>query len=288
MGHIPILRRKTKLQSRASAARYMFGIDTSHVVVRVIPSGEYKRIRAVDFTLYYHRTDPVHTQTNAFKCHIPYPDPTHITATTPPLRSRKQAQRYPDATQWGAAHDLELNKLDDAGAIKWHSPAQTPTNAKMIPLAMTYRYKRDPNSAVNEDKARCSVRGDLMKPHVHFNPAHKAPHMADKSTFRLLLALKAAGNLKCEHFDITSAYIHEKYQHSKPVYVKQHLQFNGNSSTGGLAGCSSRIYTAHRQECITTSKERNSIYANTNTSKVNKTAAFSSKYTALHPLFSSP
>lgn len=155
---------------------------------------------------------------------------------TPPPRSRKQTQRYPDATQWGAAHDLELSKLDDAGAIQWLSPTQIPAKAKMIPLTMTYRCKRDPNRAVNEHKARCSVRGDLMKPHVHFNPAHKASHMADKSSVRLLLALNAAGNLKCEHLYITSAYIHEKYQHSKPVYVKQHPRFNGKLKHMGSGG----------------------------------------------------
>lgn len=70
----------------------------------------------------------------------------------------------------------------------------------------------------------------------HYNPQHTASYMADKTTVRLLFSLTSALNLSIDHFEITSAYIHEPYQHTKPVYVKQLSRFNGKLKHPGRGG----------------------------------------------------
>ena len=75
-----------------------------------------------------------------------------------------------------------------------------------------------------------------MQPGTHFSPMHTASQMADKVTIRLLLAIKAAGRLKADHFDIKSAYIHEPFKHKKPVFVKQHPRFDGSFKYNGKGG----------------------------------------------------
>lgn len=190
----------------------------------------------IDFHPYYPSADPVNIAAHAYKASRPHPDPRAITMTTLAPKSLKQARRYPDRHQWAHSQNRELKKLDDAKVIKCLPDTAIPKKTKLIPLTMTYRYKRDTDSSITEPKARCSVRGDLMKPNVHYNPEHTASHMADKTTVRLLLAIKAAANLPSEHFDIKTAFIHENYKHKNLVYVRQHARFDGSYSHPGKGG----------------------------------------------------
>lgn len=75
-----------------------------------------------------------------------------------------------------------------------------------------------------------------MKPYIHFNPKQTASYIADKTTIRLLLSLKAALNFQVDHFDISSAYLHEKCRYILPVYVKQHPRFNSTLKHPGRGG----------------------------------------------------
>ena len=116
------------------------------------------------------------------------------------------------------------------------SRQRPPPGAKLIPLTMGYKYKRTAEGDITEKKARCSLRGDLMRPHQHYNPDHTAAPMADKTTIRLLLAVKAAYGLTAAHFDIKSAFTHETYKYDADVYVKQHPRFDGSYKHGGKGG----------------------------------------------------
>ena len=79
-----------------------------------------------------------------------------------------------------------------------------------------------------------------MRPGLHYDPRNISTFTADRSTQRLLPALHATYNMPIEHFDINSAYLHEKYEHDKPIYVKQMPKFDGtfrhNSTYGRLKG----------------------------------------------------
>lgn len=50
-----------------------------------------------------------------------------------------------------------------------------------------------------------------MIPFGHYDPAHLAAPMASTSTIRLLFSLKARYKLYIEHFDITSAFLHDSF-----------------------------------------------------------------------------
>ena len=100
--------------------------------------------------LYCRNIDPVATQTTAYKIHIPHLHPTDVTETTPAPRSRKQSMRYPDAHMWERAQNLELDKLDEAGAIKWplkSSIPQTPSDSPQNDSTLYTRNKRGPSRA---------------------------------------------------------------------------------------------------------------------------------------------
>lgn len=105
---------------------------------------------------------------------------------------------------------------------------------------MIYRYKRSAEglrpSDILQRKARCNLRGDLMKPGLHYDPKQTTTYTADRTTQRMLIAMHASQQLPLEHFDIKSAYLHEQYQHEKPIYVKQMSKFNGTFRHAGPYG----------------------------------------------------
>ena len=111
-------------------------------------------------------------------------------------------------------------------AIDWTYQSPRHQRKEIIPTTMTYRYKKDRNEIAR--KARCSIRGDRMKPNVHYDPEKTATYMADRATIRTLFALAASRNMAIEYFDITGAYLHEKYQHKNKVFVWQPQRFDGS------------------------------------------------------------
>ena len=101
---------------------------------------------------------------------------------------------------------------------------------------MTFRYIRDDTGTVTDRKARCAARGDRMTPGTQYDPEQVTNYMADKTTVRLLLAIAASQNWPLEHMDISSAYLHEMFPQTKPVYIKQHPRFDGTLKHPGKAG----------------------------------------------------
>ena len=75
-----------------------------------------------------------------------------------------------------------------------------------------------------------------MTPRKHYDTDQVTTHMADKTTVRLVLAIAASRNWSLEHMDISSAYLHERFPETKPVYIKQHPRFNGTFKHQGQAG----------------------------------------------------
>ena len=158
--HVTSETRRKKLDDRGFISRYMYDTYPTHIVVLELATGKYSKIRTANFRPYSRRTDPNTSTINIFKCYTPHRTPSKITSTTLPPKSRKQAQKYPDAIQCADAHNIELEKLDNMKAIKWLPPEQLPE--KLIPLKMTYRYKRDTAGNITERKVRRAVRGERM------------------------------------------------------------------------------------------------------------------------------
>ena len=185
-------------------------------------------------------TKPAKGKTKPSKKTRPRAIPHTLDRTIASPKTLKQARRYPDAPQWAIAHNAEPDQIDSMNAIDWSAQTHPSKKRTIIPTTMKYRYKHGSATTDTTRKARCSVRGDRMKANVHYDPDKIATYMADRTTIRTLFALAASRNMVMEHFDITGAYLHEKYQHKHKVYVWQPKRFDGSykhtSTHGELKG----------------------------------------------------
>ena len=237
LAYTPILKpHRPKLASRAAPVRYLYGPDDTHVCVQHIVTRQYHKVRAIDLKPYHRQHDPSHNSNIVFTAqaknrtrHRRKQTPTTVTTNTAPLKTLRQARKYPDAHKWAEAHDAELDQLDKIQAIDWKSQTTPEQRKEIIPTTMTYRYKRDKNPT--KYKARCSIRGDRMTPHIHYDPDTTATYMADRTTVRTMFAIAASMNMKIEHFDITGAYLHEEYKHTKKYSSDNHRDSTDSTST---------------------------------------------------------
>lgn len=237
LGHIVIATARTKigkLDATATPNRNMYGIDENLIMVLNLRTGKYIQEQNTDFYSYNPQLDPALQTAGAFKAFTAHRTPKEITTSTPAPSFRGQAKRYPDAAEWQIAHDAELKSLENLQAIKWLPSSKLP--AKLIPLIMTYRYKRDHLGKITSRKARSSVQGDLMQPSIHYNAKHTPAHLSQKLTARLLLALAATKSLHLDHFDTTAAFPHETCKYEKPVYIKKHPRFDGSTAESEKGG----------------------------------------------------
>lgn len=163
------------------------------------------------------------------------PIPKCITSTTSPPASRAQAAPNPDHKAWAKAIDAELDKLDAKGTIRWLHPSTKPPS-KQIPLTLSFNYKRDEQGGIEECKARGSVRGEMMKPHVHFDPQCTSAPMVDRVAARMVIAHVVKNGWTLEHMDIHSAFINEKYKYTKPVYIREPARADGSFKYGKTTG----------------------------------------------------
>lgn len=228
IGHVPDPAPKKKLQSRSRPARYLCHNSAASITVLYTDTYKTGQARISDFHPIHPAIDPTIILAAAFKARPRHHTPSNITTATPPPTSTPQAQTYPDAHLWAHAHNDELEQLETQKAIEWLPPSEIPTNAKTISLTMTYRYKRDAQGKITDRKARCSIRGDLMKPNIHYDPSRTAAYSADKATIRLIFAIAAYNRQPTRHFDIQSAFTHESYNFENPVYVRQPRKFDGS------------------------------------------------------------
>ena len=230
LGTIPNYRQqKTKFEAGADPARDMHNISLTHIVALNMRTNQYTHLRSIDFRPYFHHLDPLFSNPQALisSKHPTLPVPQTITPTTPAPTSIGQARLYPDHNQWAIAHDEELDKLDNTETIEWITDTEIPPGTKLIPLKITYRYKRSDDGNIIRRKARCTVRGDRMQPYIHFNPDRVTTYTAERPSIRTIMCLAAAYNFKTDHFGISSAFLQERYEHHKPVYVSQLPRFNG-------------------------------------------------------------
>lgn len=134
---------------------------------------------------------------------------------------------------------MELDKIDASGAIKWLKPAELgilPKSTQIVNMTLTFNYKRSKDGSVEERKSRASVRGDQMKPGVHFNPDCTSAPMVDRMAARMVLAHNVAHQWNLEHLDVKIAFLHEKYKYVKPVYLKEEATADGFYKHGNIVG----------------------------------------------------
>lgn len=228
---IPHFGDQTKLrkqQSRDHLARYLHSTGERHIAILNVTTNRPQRVRSIDFTSHHRLQNHSQTTKSAFKSFTPHPTHSFVTRTTPAPLSRRQAAKYPDASEWATAHNNEVDQIDRTKEMRGIAYFSLPPGTKLIPLQVGYRYKRNQAGDVISRKAQCVVRGDKMLPRHHYDPDKITTYIADRTSIRLLFPLAAASSLQIEHFDIESAYIHEISEHTTTVYLKHPLRFGGS------------------------------------------------------------
>lgn len=103
--------------------------------------------------------------------------------------------------------------------IEWLPPG-TSTNSQPIPLTIAYAHKQDGQTTIL--KPQCANSGDVMIPHIHYDPVCVATPMESKNYVCLLNLLAASYYLHMEKFDIMAAYVHENHDYDK-LYLSENL-----------------------------------------------------------------
>jgi hypothetical protein len=85
-----------------------------------------------------------------------------------------------------AAHGQELDRhVTTLGTWHYERPRSTD---RPIPYTFTYKLKTDNEGQPSKYKARCAIRGDLMRPGVDFDCTRRAAHNPSQSDKRFLYA----------------------------------------------------------------------------------------------------
>ena len=105
--------------------------------------------------------------------------------------------------------------------------ASIPPNTKLLPVKFVLKTKTDATGKPISRKTRCNIRGDLQKPHEHYNPDAISSPVADRDAIRLALSLAAAHNYEAHHWDLDSAFLHEEFGDENTLYIHQPQRFNG-------------------------------------------------------------
>lgn len=182
LGHIPCKTPGPKLKPKAQVERYLHRLHRHHILVK-LDNGKTQKVRDCDFRPYeplkdpkvtthstFHNTDNTlfeiedykanakaavsppfknayYTHLVATKRHVHIP--THITPNTQPPKNKAQALLYPDAKEWMAAIDNELDKIDARGSVDWSKSAPDKRH-RPIPFTVNFEYKRNKTGTITE------------------------------------------------------------------------------------------------------------------------------------------
>ena len=153
--------------------------------------------------------------------HSPTPLPSPIDHSLP--TTYYDACRYPEATQWKAAMERELQSLRDNDT--WEL-VDLPPGRRAFPNKWVYSYvdgpKANASGVQTMVKARLVARGDLQKPGVDYKETF-APVVKFVS-LRVLLTYAALRKFSTRHYDITSAFLHGDID--LEIYMKQPMGFD--------------------------------------------------------------
>ena len=250
LGHIHNRHTNNKLRPRASLVHYIGRLDTTHYHTYDPQTNKIGRCRIKDFKTYDPNTDPVvtcNTAKNNTQSNNISPDSTPF--STP--KTLSDARKAPDAAEWAVSWNHELDSLEKRGTITYIPSTQVPPDTKLLPVKMVLKTKTDANGNPITRKTRCNLRGDLQRPHEHYDPDNIASPVADRDAIRTALAIAAAHDYDAHHWDIESAFLHEAFGESTPLYIHQPQRFDGSYKYPGYVGkITGNIYGA-KQACNT-------------------------------------
>jgi len=152
--------------------------------------------------------------------------------------SWKEMQKLPDSEklEWTKATDEEIRSLKE---LQTWELTELPPGKQAIGCKWIFKLKRDSEGKVDKYKARLVAKGYAQEYGKDYD-ATFAP-VAKQSTFRTLLSVAAAKNMKIRHYDIKTAFLNgditeELYMTQPDGYVaeEKHLVCKLHKSLYGL------------------------------------------------------
>ena len=217
----------SKLGPRAILMHYLARQDCRHYFVFNPDKNTVHRCRISDFAEYHPTADPIRT-------YFPEPDSfsNHIIAfadqNVSEPKTLSQARQAPDAADWEAAWNTEIDNLESRGILSYVPRSTIPPDTKIIPLTTVFKLKRDSDGTPTSRKVRCTVRGDKQIPGIHYDPYDLSSPVTHRDTIRSALALAAANSYHAIHWDLEAAFLHEKFNEDRMIFVHQPTRFDGS------------------------------------------------------------
>jgi Reverse transcriptase (RNA-dependent DNA polymerase) len=141
------------------------------------------------------------------------------------LRSIKEARGRPDADECRRVHDAELRRQDtELLTSSYEDPLPTD---KPLQFTIGCKAKTNMYGGLERRKARCSIRGDRMRPGIDFDEMRTASHMPSQSERRFLLAVAAAEGAVVQSWDVPGAYMRAPADPRYRVTMRQPPSFDG-------------------------------------------------------------
>ena len=131
--------------------------------------------------------------------------------------SYKDAFSRPDAPQWQAAYEDEMNSLRKHKVWDLIPCNQVPDGRKIIPSKLVFHYKRDSAGNVTCHKVRVVAKGYAQKPGVDYTDTY-APVVRMEST-RAILHIGASLDWEIHQMDVKTAFLHSELE--EEVYMEQ-------------------------------------------------------------------
>ena len=126
------------------------------------------------------------------------------TPSTPDPQTIRDALDAPDANEWRAAMDIEIENMRRLNVFKTVS---RPPDTNIITPRWVFHRKFE-NGALVKHKARLVARGFTQTSGVDYNEAHLYAPVMRLESFRILLSIAAWFDLDLRQFDVSAAYLH--------------------------------------------------------------------------------
>jgi hypothetical protein len=144
--------------------------------------------------------------------------------TTPDPQTVREALAAPDANEWTAAMDDEINNMRRLGVFK---EVPRPIDKNVITPQWVFRRKFE-NGALIRYKARLVARGFTQVPGIDYHESYLYVPVVRLESSRILISIAALFDLDLRQFDVSAAYLHgdidgEVYMEPPAGYQKDDL-----------------------------------------------------------------
>ena len=152
---------------------------------------------------------------------------------TPP-RNLREARAGKEVHAWKLSYEKQRRTLEHFHTFEYIPLHKVPPGTIIHRAVISFTYKYNRRGEITGYKARFAFPGNRLQPGIDYNPEQLSVYTADRDTIRLLLAVVAQRKMRVYHIDLTSAFLHERYE-GPPLYLWPTAGFNGSPTHSGKA-----------------------------------------------------